>query len=563
MKSIGTQFDSELSCGSGCRDDRLAVGVRAGNRRSGSLLLIVLVTIVVLSLAAYTFTVLMQTEDEASRLMTLRVQTKYLVDSGMDYTRLYLSQSDATIREKGGRWDNTDIFQAIPVAVSTNNPKRIGYFSIITSSMNEEGEADGNRFGLIDESSKINLNTLLYSDALATNPDVVAINPILAAGNARDILLNLPGMTEEIADSILDWIDPDDEEREFGTESSFYASEDPAYECKNGPLDSLDELLLVRGVTPTLLFGLDVNRNGLLDDEELATAEASSTDSELLFGWSNYLTIFSKESNLNSEGMPRININADDLEQLYDDLKSVYNDEWANFIIYYRCASVIPSEIAPEGLEQVSAAAVPVNFDNPDLTSKRKFDSVIDLCFVNVQVGEFDTENPETYAASPVQFIGMGLTVPILMASLTTYEGDAIPGRVNVMQAPRAVLDCLPYLTEEQVDWIVERRGDDQELDDPTGADINRNYETWIMVEGMLEEVITFEDMKLLMPFVCAGGDVYRAEIAGYFADGAGTSRAEVVLDTTEEIPRVLFWRDKSHLRKGFSVEVMGTELIE
>ena len=181
------------------------------------------------------------------------------------------------------------------------------------------------------------------------------------------------------------------------------------------------------------------------------------------------------------------------------------------------------------------------------------------MCFVNIDLSEFDDENVGSFAASPVQILNMGFTVPTLMASLTTYEGSEIPGRVNLMQAPRRVLDCLPYLAPEQVDQIIQQRGDDQELDDPTGADLNRNYETWLMVEG----IVPFAQMKLLMPFVCAGGDVYRAEIAGYFADGAGTSRAEVVLDTTEEIPRVLFWRDKSHLRQGFSVELMGTQLIQ
>ena len=69
--------------------------------------------------------------------------------------------------------------------------------------------------------------------------------------------------------------------------------------------------------------------------------------------------------------------------------------------------------------------------------------------------------------------------------------------------------------------------------------------------------------MGLLMPYICTGGDVYRAEVYGYFADGAGTSRAEVVFDTTVPIPRILFWRDKSHLTSGFSIDTLGTNIIE
>lgn len=63
------------------------------------------------------------------------------------------------------------------------------------------------------------------------------------------------------------------------------------------------------------------------------------------------------------------------------------------------------------------------------------------------------------------------------------------------------------------------------------------------------------------MPFICCGGDVYRAEIVGYFDDNVATSRAEVILDTTEPLPRILFWRDKSHLQSGYTVESLGTDL--
>jgi len=131
--------------------------------------------------------------------------------------------------------------------------------------------------------------------------------------------MQLPEMTEEIADSILDWIDSDDEARENGVESDFYQGLSPGYAAKNGPMDSLDEILLVRGVTPQLLFGLDTNRNGILDPEETASNDIPANDSDLYLGWSTYLTLYSKESNLTAEGLPRINVNADDIEQLYDD----------------------------------------------------------------------------------------------------------------------------------------------------------------------------------------------------------------------------------------------------
>jgi len=510
------------------------------NRRDGFLIVMVLVTIVILSLSVYTFTALMQTEDKAARLATRRIQSKYLVDSGVDHTRLFLSMTKEQIREKGGVWQNPLQFQGIPVAVQTDNPGLLGYFSIVSSNMDESGIPEGFRFGLMDESSKINLNVLPYTDAWI--PD-----------SGRSMLMALPEMTEEIADAILDWLDADDEPRDYGTEGSYYRSEEPPYDAKNGPLDSLDELLLIRGVTPQLLFGLDTNRNGILDDDEAAANDISSVESDMQLGWANYLTLYSNESNLNSEGLPRVNVNADDLEQLYDDLKSAYNDDWANFIIYYRTSATLPSTEPPTEASAVIESASKYPLDFGSLTSKRKFNNILELVGTFVKVD--DPENLFAYVSSPIQLLNMGLTIPIAMENLTTYQGTSIPGRINIMQAPRRVLEGIPGLDAEIIDRIIRVR--EFELDDPEGVDKNRQYETWIMVEG----IVDLEEMKALLPFVCTGGDVYQAEIVGYFADGAGTSRAEVVLDTTIPVPRILFWRDKSHLPAGYSVDSLGLEL--
>ena len=528
---------------------------RVSSRREGALLLIVLVTVVILSLSAYTFTTLMQTEEEATRLMTLRLQTKYLADSGLDYTRMFLANTDATIFENGGRWNNEERFRGIPVASEVDGGGRIGYFSVVNYDIDSDGLAAGSRFGLVDESSKINLNTLVFSDALQE-------------GVAREILMQLPEMTEEIADSILDWLDSDDEARDYGVETDFYQGLSPGYAAKNGPMDSLDELLLIPGVTPQLLFGLDTNRNGVLDPDEAASNDISVNDSDLYLGWSAFLTLYSKESNLTAEGLPRINVNAEDLEQLYDDLKSTFNDDWANMVILYRCAS--DERLAELSLDDLgndipTLEASRITLDFGLLESQRKFNTILDLFNLTINVGQTTEEfagvtTPDDVFSdtvkSPVTLINMGFTIPLMMQSLTTFEGSTIPGRVNVMQAPRRVLLAIPGIDEETVDLIIQKRGTDFELDDPDGADLNRRYETWLMVEGLVDP----ETMKGLMKYVCAGGDVYRAEIVGYFPDGIGTSRAEAVIDTTVPVPRVLFWRDKSHLPAGYSIETLGVD---
>ena len=74
-------------------------------RNDGMLLIIVLVTVVMMTLAAYTFTSLMQVEFQSSRVLSRRVQSKYLADSGVDYVRLFLAAPRQDIHAKGGVWD--------------------------------------------------------------------------------------------------------------------------------------------------------------------------------------------------------------------------------------------------------------------------------------------------------------------------------------------------------------------------------------------------------------------------------------------------------------------------
>ncbi len=65
-----------------------------------------------------------------------------------------------------------------------------------------------------------------------------------------------------VVDSILDWKDPDDLYRINGAENDYYRALKEPYDCKNGNLDSIEELLLVRGVTPALFYGRKETKKG-------------------------------------------------------------------------------------------------------------------------------------------------------------------------------------------------------------------------------------------------------------------------------------------------------------
>ncbi len=90
-----------------------------------------------------------------------------------------------------------------------------------------------------DEGGKINLN------AVAEDHRDLLQNYLLQAG-ATD------SEADTIVDSVLDWVDSDDFTRANGAESNYYRNLPEPYLAKNGPFDSLEELALIRGVTPSL-----------------------------------------------------------------------------------------------------------------------------------------------------------------------------------------------------------------------------------------------------------------------------------------------------------------------
>jgi general secretion pathway protein K len=61
----------------------------------------------------------------------------------------------------------------------------------------------------------------------------------------------------QIAGAIMDWIDRDDDTQmgSSDTESDYYMGLEPPYRAKNGPIDDLSELMLIRGITPEMYWG--------------------------------------------------------------------------------------------------------------------------------------------------------------------------------------------------------------------------------------------------------------------------------------------------------------------
>lgn len=122
---------------------------------------------------------------------------------------------------------------------------------------------------LSDASSQLNLNSL----GTQLNAEMPANNPERYSEAQRRFIRLLQcfpdlAITQDdavaILEAIVDWMDPDDSDSGFGgAESFFYQSIDPPYLAANGPFMSMDELRLVRYMTPPLMAQLRIYVNVL------------------------------------------------------------------------------------------------------------------------------------------------------------------------------------------------------------------------------------------------------------------------------------------------------------
>lgn len=127
---------------------------------------------------------------------------------------------------------------------------------------------------LQDESGKVNLN-LVSEDQLRALVEASGIQK--------------PD-SDVIVDSVLDWRDADPAHRANGAEDDYYQSLPQPYRAKNGRMETVEELLLVRGVTPRYFYGIK--------------EKDPAGNVVPLYGLSRYVTVYSNNNRININYAP-------------------------------------------------------------------------------------------------------------------------------------------------------------------------------------------------------------------------------------------------------------------
>ncbi len=535
------------------------------NSRDGYVIFAVLLVVVVLSLVAYRFTESMTAEYRASTRANDDAQAKLAAVSGLHYAAAVLSDRATFYGElEGNPFDNTDIFERVELPAAGGTARKKGLFDIRSVALTEDGSYE-QRFGVIDEGGKLNINSMIALDPTGE---------ILYA-----TLMKLPNMTSEVADAIVDWVDGDDVARATGAESSEYSSLPNPYKAKNGPLNSLDELLLVKGVFPEMLYGGDRNRNGVFDEGE--------NDADR--GWSDYLTVYGRELNVDMGGTVRTYLNGDSLPTIAQQLGPQIGDELTTYILAAKLFNVtttdasgnLPGTTATGTMTTGNGGAIAITFSIPQaqkpvtpaspdqlkaavdakmattFTGGKRLRSLGDLVYSRITLPRASgtpQDAPDVVAFSPLlNPATRSALLGTLMDKTTVKQAVELVPRINVNTAPREVLVTLtgivnsrsePIITEADVDAIIAARPDQAPNDPATVSG------AWVISAAGIQPAV----FKRVEKYITGSTMVYRVQSIGYFAEGGPVARMEAVIDTNQGAPRFLHVRDLSDLEnpRGF-----------
>ncbi len=192
---------------------------RQGER--GIALLMVLWVVALLMVTVFSFTALSRTETVSAAAYRDLVTRRSLAEGGIQRALMeivYRRQLTQDLLEEPWQIDGT------PYRMTLEN----GTVSV----------------RIIEEAGKLDINMLTDASGILLK------NLLMQRGIAEE-------QADTVVDSLLDWKDSGDSDahRLHGAETDYYASLPVPYAAKNANFDTVEELLLVKGMTPEILYG--------------------------------------------------------------------------------------------------------------------------------------------------------------------------------------------------------------------------------------------------------------------------------------------------------------------
>jgi len=221
---------------SGCLPTRhdaappLPGGAGGGSGEQGFALVLVLVVVGLLVTLVVQFNYSSRVELEMARTYVESIQAAYLAEAGV-HVGMALLRTD----------DNKSADGKVIDTVEDQWAQAIPYIPV------DEGFV---LLSIEDTSRFLNVNRLVNDTGETVDEEVAGVFEELLRQLGRDDAAAL-------VDSVIDWIDPDDQITNDGAEEVYYQSLDPPVEIANHRLLSAEELRLVKGFDDQLLKGTE------------------------------------------------------------------------------------------------------------------------------------------------------------------------------------------------------------------------------------------------------------------------------------------------------------------
>ena len=292
------------------------------NQRGIALLLVLFVTMLLIILAAeFAYTTRM--EISVAGNFKEDIEGYYYGLAGMQYAMTeILGKYDDTYLGPGGQ---VGFFRSwlhdSPEGSNRNDKGEIVEWPAIPNREKIPIGSGGFDYIISDEEGRLNINYLTSNARTGSKNNRQIFRELLVATGVED-----GEPADIIADSIMDWTDRNDLHRLNGAETEWYEKNyekqgfSEPYECKNGRIDTLDELLMIQGMTPAILYGSD------------SMYANSSEDDTQYTGIAPYITVYGYSRRVNTQTAPPLLLkildpdNVDDLlEQRADPSKKRRN----------------------------------------------------------------------------------------------------------------------------------------------------------------------------------------------------------------------------------------------
>ena len=382
-------------------------------------------------------------------------------------------------------------------------------FWLLGRDPNESAASDYPTFGLVDEASKINLNTATTA-----------------------MLEMLPNMTPDLAAAIIDWRDEDEDVTEYGAESDTYLKLQPPYQAKNAPFESPEELRWIYDMDYLMLYGEDANRNGILDPNENDGMESPPDDNKdgvLDPGLLDYVTVWSAQPNTQSDGTAKIPIGP----------------------------AMASSSSSSSGSGSGSGSGQGGSNSGGSSNNQQSTESQALTQLLTDKLGQARAQEinqnvqPNSVKSVLEYYIKSKMSTSefsqIEDALTVSTETQTVKGLININTAPAAVLVCIPGIGEENVSAIVGYRMG-------KAADVLASI-SWVA------EALDQESAIAAGPYITTKSYQFTADVVALGRKGRGMQRDQYVIDMSTGTPKVVYRRNLN--RMGWPLGVVIRQDIQ